>query len=140
MKPLDGLDVVVKDFGLSVADVFDALMVAFEVGGKNFDDAERVDFVQRFDGLSELHAALIGKVVTSDGGDHDVLEAEVSSDVGDVHRLVGVDGEPTSNFDRAEAAGAGAGIAKNHEGGGLLAPAFGEVGASRRFANGVQVL
>jgi hypothetical protein len=58
---------------------------------------------------------------------------------GDAGRFAGVQRERFGGADGAEAAGAGAMVAGDHESGGALAPAFPMVGAFGALANGVEL-
>ena len=56
-------------------------------------------------------------------------------------RLIPVDvAAALAAFHRAEGAGAGADVAEDHEGGGAVPPALGDVRAARLLAHGVEVL
>src|SRR5690606_37425317 len=59
---------------------------------------------------------------------------------GDAARLEGVDGAGASGGDRAEPAGAGAGVAEDHERGGAAAPAVPDVRAVGLLAHGMEFL
>ena len=67
-----------------------------------------------------------------------MIEVHAFGGFGDAVRFVGFEGEGFGGFDGAEAAGAGAAIASDHEGGGALAPAFPAVGALSFLADGVE--
>src|SRR5262249_23930753 len=68
----------------------------------------------------------------------DVLEVHLGDGLGDTARLLPVEREGAPGGDGAEAATAGAGVAKDHEGGDAVAPAFGDVRAAGLLADGVQ--
>jgi hypothetical protein len=140
VESFDGFDVVVVNLWLRVADVLDALPVALEVGGEDFDDAEWVCFVKFANGVGELHRPLVGEVVSGDAGDNDVLQTKVGSDLGNVGGLLRIDGQTTSDFDRTETARSGAGVTEDHEGCGLFAPAFRQVWTASGLTNRVQIL
>ncbi len=56
-----------------------------------------------------------------------------------MQRLERIDLKSLADFDRAESAGASAGVSQDHKGGNFLAPALGQVWTTRTFANGMQV-
>ena len=86
-----------------------------------------------------MFRAAVGEVVAGDGGDDDVLEFEALRGGGDAGGFVGFEGEGFRGGDGAEAAGARAAVAGDHEGGGAAAPAFPMVRALGAFADGVEV-
>ena len=62
-------------------------------------------------------------------------EAELLDRIGDVLGLVRVERARHAGVDVAEGAGAGAGVAHDHEGGVLLLPALADIGAARFLAD-----
>ena len=84
--------------------------------------------------------ATIRLVVAVDGGDDGVGEAHLLNRSGDAHRLQLVEDEGAPGLHGAEAAGAGAGVAEDHEGGGAGLPALAYVRAAGFLADGVKVL
>ena len=78
------------------------------------------------------------QIVARDGRDHDVLEPHPAHGFGDALRLVVFQREGFGRGHRAKPAGARAAVARDHERGRALAPAFPAVGALGGFADGVQ--
>jgi len=80
----------------------------------------------------------IGEIVAIDRCDHDVVQAQFFDREADVARLFGVKRQRFAFVDRAEAAAASAGVAKNQKGRGLVAPAFADVRTARFLTHGVE--
>lgn len=135
-EALDGFQVVVKDVGAGVHDKLEGPVTVIEVRDEDFDDDSGVLFPDGADGFLEMLCASVLEIVTSDGGDDDVLEVHAVGCLGDACGFIFFEGVWTGGFDGAETAGAGAFIAGDHEGGGALAPAFPAVWALCFFANG----
>ena len=115
---------MVEDFGSGVEDGFQAVALGVEVGDEDLDDHLRVHGADGLDGAGEVERAAVLEVVAGDGGDDDVLEAHPADGLGDALGFVVLQGEGLGRADRAEAAGARAAVARDHEGGRALAPAF----------------
>ena len=81
----------------------------------------------------------IAQIVAGHRGDDNVFEPETTGGFGDAGRLVGFERERFGCADGAEAAGAGAMIAGDHESSRAPAPAFPMVGAFGALANGVEL-
>jgi len=92
------------------------------------------------DGFGPDAGAAVGLVVAVDGGDDDVVELHEGELFGDAAGLVVIDGERFTGFDVAEAAGAGAGVAEDHDGCDAAGPALAHVGAAGFFADGEEVV
>ena len=78
--------------------------------------------------------AAIGEIVAIDRGDHDMGEPEFEGGFRDVFRFRGIERAGHAGLDVAEGAGAGAGVAHDHEGGVLLVPALADIRAARLLA------
>ena len=91
------------------------------------------------DRLGEDGRPAVGQVVAGDRGDHHVVEVEGRHGLGHPARLVGVEPGRPAGPDGAEPAGAGAGLAQDHDRGRALVPALPEVRTARLLADGVEV-
>ena len=78
--------------------------------------------------------AAIGQLVPVDTGHYCMLKTQRSRTFGDPARLIRVKRPTLAGLDRAKSAGAGAGVAEDHEGGGFFGPAFTEVKAAGLLA------
>ena len=139
MEPLDGFDVVIVDIGSCVADNLDQIGLCLEVGSKNLNDRVRIRMAKCPDCSRELLGAFIFQVVSGDACDHDVLQAEVVCYLRDVRWFEGIKFFSLAGMDGAESTRTGSGVPQDHEGCGLLAPAFRKVWTPCTFADGVQV-
>ena len=68
-----------------------------------------------------------------------MLEAQILRDLGNVCRLVWIDGGSATNLNGTEAAASRTRVSENHECRSLLAPTFGQVWTACAFTNSVQV-
>ena len=84
--------------------------------------------------------ATVEQVVTVHRGDDDVVQADVAHGFGEMRRLHRVKRVGATVADVAEGAAAGADVAHDHEGGGVVAKAFADVRAGGFFADAVQFL
>src|SRR4029453_4437228 len=82
--------------------------------------------------------AAVGEVVAGDAGHDDMLEPHHPDRLRHPARLVLVVPGRAPGLDGAEAAGAGAGIAQDHDRRRALIPALADVGAACLFAHGVE--
>ena len=87
------------------------------------------------DGGGELRRAAVGQVVAGDGGEHGVAQAHLLDGLGHPLGLARIGGLGVAGVDQAEPAGPGAALAVDHERGGAVAPALGDVGAARLLAH-----
>src|SRR6185295_18623650 len=87
----------------------------------------------------EDRRAAVGQVVASNRGDHHVLEAHRGNRFGDAARFVVVEPRWAARLDGAEPAGAGAGVAEDHDRRGALVPALPDVRAVGLLADRVEV-
>ena len=135
-----GLDVVVEDVGPLGQDRAEGLLLdAEEVGREDLDRRLGQLVLERADRRGVVAGAAIGDVVAVDRRDDDVLEVHLGRRRREPERLerVGRMLGP-AGVHVAVAAGAGAGVAEDLEGGGAAAPALGDVRAARLFADRVQ--
>ncbi len=135
VKARHGLEVVVEDVGPRSHDRFDRARLAQEIGRQHLDRRLRRARADRADGLGEMLRTAILQIVTVDGGDDDVLEPEFRHGLGDVHRLLRIEGAGKSRGDVAERAGARADLAHDHHGGVPALPAFADIGAGGLLAH-----
>ena len=84
--------------------------------------------------------AAVGEFVAVDAGDDDVLEAHGGNGVADSDGFIEIEEGGAAGGDVAEAAGAGADVAEDHESGGAGGPAFAHVGALGFLADGVELV
>src|SRR5579872_6685046 len=103
---------------------FEGTCLAKEVGCQNLDGRIRASRAHRSNGLREMFRAAVGEVVTVDGSDDHMLEPELEGGLRDMLRLGRIQRTRHAGLDVAEGAGAGAGVAHDHEGGVLLVPAL----------------
>src|SRR5262249_26484149 len=82
----------------------------------------------------------IRQVVAINRGYYDMSKTELRGRLGDVARLLYVQGERQAGLHIAEGAGAGAGITHDHEGRVLLLPALADIRATGLLAHRVQAV
>ena len=112
---------------------------AVEVRDQDLDAHAGAAIAELADRRRERAGPAVGQVVAGDRGDHDVLEAHLRDRLGDAPRLVVVEPGGLAGLDRAEAAGAGADVAQDHDRRGPLVPAVPDVGAAGLLADRVEV-
>ena len=134
----DGLDVVVEDSGAGIEDGAHRGPVAAEVGRQHLHSRLGRALADALDALGEDGRAAVGQIVAVDGGDDGVAEAEALDGAGEADGFERVEGAGLAGGYGAVAAGAGADVAENHEGGALALPALADVGAARLLADGVE--
>ena len=88
---------------------------------------------------AKIRDAAVGQVVAGDAGDDDVLQAEGADRLGDATRLVVVEPGGPAGLHGAEAAGARARVAEDHDRRRALVPALADVRAAGLLADGVEV-
>ncbi len=111
-----------------------------EVGDQHLDGAAGLQAADLADGVGEDVRAAVGQLVAVHAGEHGVAQAHLPHRFRHPQRLLFVQRLGAPGLDVAEAAGAGAGVAHQQEGGRAAAPALAQVGAERLFAHGVQRL
>jgi len=136
----DGFEVVGDDLGLRVDDHLEGGLVAFEVPHQNLDRHIRAGFSGPENRFGPDPSAAIREVVAVYRSDDDVLEPGSAERLSDSSWLVFIDGGGLSGFDIAEPAGAGAGVAEDHDGGDTLGPAFAHVRTGGFLADGVEIV
>ena len=134
----NGLEVVVEDVWPSREDRIDRVVTIEEIGSQHLDNDSRIKISDRFDGAAEMFGSTILEVISSHGGDHHMLESHATGGLGDSLRLILFQGQWFGCRDRAESAGAGATISRDHEGRRALAPALPMIGALGTLANRVE--
>ena len=134
------LGVVIEDLRRGPQDGLEGLPVAVEVGDQQLDRGARREPPDPAHGLDEEGGAAVGHVVAVDRRDHRVVEAHPLDGHRYPARLVGVEGAGAAAAHLAVAAGAGADLAEDEEGGRAAVPALADVGAARLLADGVQAL
>ena len=138
LQPRDRLDVVVEDVRPCRHHRPERRLLSVEVGDQDLDAHAGARVAQAPDRVGEDARAAVGQIVAGHACDHDVIEAQAADGLGHAARLVQVvDGGPV-RLDRAEPAGAGAGVAEDHDRGRSLVPALAHVRALSLRANGVQ--
>ena len=85
-----------------------------------------------------MTGAAVRKIVTGNRGNDDIIKPQFFYGRSDPFRLCGIDRGGTAMSDAAESAAAGADIAEDHEGQGVLRETFSNVGAFGRFADRVK--
>ena len=138
LEPLDRLEVVVEDVGARRHDRPERLIGAVEVGDQDLHAHAGTGLAQGADGVGEDVGAAVGQVVTGDARHDHVLQAQAGERLGHAPRLVLVVPRGPPGLDGAEAAGAGARVAQDHDGGRALLPALADVGAVRLLADRVE--
>ena len=121
-------------------DGLDGAVLAQEIGRQHFDRRLRAARADRADHGGEMRGAAVGKIVAIDRGDDHMGQPELGHRLGDVLRLCGIERARQPGLDVAEGAGAGAGVAHDHEGGVLLLPALADIRAAGLLADGVQAV
>src|SRR5215211_4222670 len=134
-----GLDVVVEGVGPGVDDGLYGVPISLEIRREDLDGAAGDLFPDLLDGGGEDRGPAVLQLVTVHARYDGVLEAHLSGSVGDAARFVEVELGGLACEDGAEAAGAGADVAQDHEGRGAVVPALADVRAARLLADGVEV-
>src|SRR5690606_39229744 len=111
-----------------------------EVRNEDLDAHVRAGLLGADDRLGPDARAAVGELVAVDARDDDVLEAHEGEAFGDAPGLVAVEHGRAAGLDVAEAAGAGAGVAQDHDGGDAAGPALAHVRAAGLLADRVQLV
>ena len=130
-----GFQIVVEHVGLRRDHDLERAFLAQEVRRQDLDRGGRAARADRADGLGKMLGAAVGEIVAIDRGDHDMGEPELEGRFRDVLRLARIERAGHAGLDVAEGAGAGAGVAHDHEGGVLLVPALADIRAARLLAH-----
>ena len=131
---------MVQDDGARVQHGAEGVPVALEVRDQHLDVAGGGAVADGADAGGEDAGAAVGDVVAVDGGDDGVVEAERFDGLREADGFERVDRVGPAGVDRAEAAGAGAGVAQDHEGGGAGVVALADVRTARFLADGVELI
>jgi len=91
------------------------------------------------DGVGEVGGPAIGQVVPVHAGEHDEAQVERRHPLGGFPGLLGIQGPGLAALDAAEAAGAGADLPHEEEGGRSLGEAVGAIGATGLLADRVEM-
>jgi len=113
-------------------------VVVIEIGDENFDDDARVRRAHRFNRSLKVLGAAILQIVTGDRCDDDMSELHPSGRLRHPRRFVGLQRKRFGGGDGAKVTIARAAIARDHEGGCSLAPAFPMIRAFGTFAYGMK--
>ena len=136
----NGFKVVVEDVRLGVDHYFGRAILAQEVRRQNLDcGARRLD-ADLAHHLGEVGGAAVRHVIAVDRRDHDVVQTHLLHGQTDLARFFRVQRLGQARLDVAEGAGPRAGVAHDHQGGVLLAPALADVRAGRLFTDRHQAL
>src|SRR5438552_12222826 len=135
----DGLDVVIENVRAGAHHGGQRRLVTHEIRDQDFDAALRNPLADLPDGPGEDRRPAVFQLVAVDGGDDRVLEAHPLHGLRDSDRLTQVEHIRAAGLHGAEAAGPGAGVAQDHEGGGACFPALADVGAARLLTDRVQL-
>ena len=139
VEPRHRLGIVVEHVGARGEHDLQGVPVAAKIGDQHFDLAGRNAPANLLDGAGEDMRAAVGLVVAVHGSDHGVAQAHARGGFGHAVGLVLIRrAGGLAGGHGAEAAGARADVAEDHEGGGAVLPALAHVGAARALANGVQ--
>lgn len=129
---------MIKDVRAGLHDQLQGPVAVVEIGDEHFDDGVRIEGADGFDGAFEMVGAAVFEVIASHRGDDDVAKFHAVGGFGDALRFVFFEGVGFGGFDGAEATGASAFFAGDHEGRGAVAPAFPAIWALGFFADGDQ--
>ncbi len=127
--------IVIEHVGFCRRHHFERAVLAQEIRRQDLDGGGRAARADRADGLREMLGAAVGEVVAIHRGDHEMGEPQLEGRFGDVLRLIGVERAGHAGLDVAERAGAGAGVAHDHEGRVLLVPALADIRTARLLAH-----
>ncbi len=96
--------------------------------------------VDRSDRLRPDGGTAVGEIVAVDAGDDDVREVQLAQRAGDAERLPWIGRLRAAGLDVAEPAGAGAGVAQDHDRRRAARPALADVGAGGFLADRVELV
>ena len=138
-EPFHRFEVVVEDVRPRFHHHLQRPVTIIEIRYQHLDHDARIHGPDRFDGLLEMLGAAIPEVIPGDGGNDDMAELHPAGRLRHAERFVRLEGIGLGGLHRAEAAGTGAFLTRDHEGGGALAPAFPAVRALGLLADGHQL-
>jgi hypothetical protein len=137
-EALDGFEIVVENIGPRLKNTLEWFVFAVEIRHKNFDDDFRIQRADGLDGFAKMIGTTVGKVITRNSGDHDMLEAEAFHPLRDALRLIFFEGERLGGIDGAKSTSPRATITCDHKSSSSPAPALPAIRALRAFANRVE--
>src|ERR671917_1928242 len=129
---------MVEGVGPGVDDGLYGVPVSLEIRGEDLDGTSRYLVPDLPDGGGEDRSAPVLQLVAVHARYDGVLEAHLFGGVGDAPRLVEVELSGFAGQNGAEAAGAGADVAQDHEGRRTVVPALTDVRAAGLLADRVQ--
>ena len=135
-----GLEVVIEDVGLGVDHHGRRPVLSQEVGRQDLDGGVRRLDADLAHHLGEVGRTAVGHIVAVDRGDDDVVQTHLLDGQAHLARLFRIQRLRQARLDVAEGAGPRAGVAHDHQGGVLLAPALADVRAGRLFTHRHQPL
>ncbi len=130
--------IVIEDIRAGVRHEPQGIRLPYKIRDEHFHGAAGNKLADATDRRGENGSSPVGQIVAIDRGDHDVTEPHLFHSPGNAFRFIGRKRLGTAVLDVAKSAGAGAHVPQQEEGGRSEAPAFGQVGAHRLFADGVQ--
>jgi hypothetical protein len=140
VKAGHGFRIVIQHVGPDGKNRIECIPVASKIRNQDFHLAARNAAADFFDGARKNLGATVRLVVAVDAGNDGVAKAHAGDGFGNSDRLFFIRRtDRLAGGNGAEAAGARANIAKDHEGCGAVLPAFAHVGAAGAFAHGVKV-
>lgn len=135
-----GFDVMIEHIWPRTCNNRNGVFFAQEIGRQNLNGRIGRGGANEGDTLRKMRGSAILEVIAVNAGDDHMLEAELAHRFGKVLRLMWVEFIGRTRRDVAKRAGTGAHTAQNHHRGVAFAPAFANVGASRFFAYGVELV
>lgn len=140
IEPRDSFHVVIQDVGLGGHHGLESVPIAAKIGDQDFDFASWDARANFRDGARKDGGTAVGLIVAIHGSDDGVAQSHSGDGFGDAFGLVfGGRAERFAAGDGAESAGARANVAQDHEGGGAVFPALAYIGATRAFADRVEI-
>ncbi len=127
--------IVIEHIGLRRHHDFKRTVLAQEIRRQDLDGRARAARADGADGLREMLGAAVGEIVTIHRSDDDMGEPKLECGLRDMFRFQRIERPGHPGLDVAEGAGAGTGVAHDHEGGVLLVPALADVRATRLLAH-----
>ena len=139
VEPRHRLGIVVQHVGPRFDDRRERGGAALEVRDEQLDAAAGGVAANRLRGRREVRGPAVRQVVTVHGGDHHVLEPQLSDRPAHPLRLLAILPDRPAVGHRAVAAIAGAHVAQDHEGRGEILPALPDVRAVRLLTDRMEV-
>ena len=139
VKARHGLDIVIENFDSGFDDGFERLKIAFEVGNQQFYADFRIKSLDPENRLGEMRRAAVGKIVTIDRSDDDMIRPRSLTTSATLRGSSGssASGLPLSMAQKRQPrVQVSPRIKKRRR---LVAPALADVRAARFFANRVKI-